>query len=40
MKSVYRLIGKGEIPASKIGGSVRVDLRKLEELMESREAAL
>jgi len=36
-KSVYRLIDHGEIPASKIGGSVRVDLKKLEELMEERE---
>lgn len=39
-KSVYRLIDKGEIPASRVGGSVRVDLKKLEAIMEEREAGL
>jgi len=37
-KSVYRLIDHGEIPASKVGGSIRVDLKKLEEMLEEREA--
>ena len=36
-KSVYRLIDKAEIPASRIGGSVRVDLRELERVLEERE---
>ena len=36
-KSVYRLICKEKIPASKIGGSIRVDLRKLEEILEERK---
>ena len=37
LKSVYRLIDRGEIPAAKIGGSVRVDLKRLTEILESRE---
>jgi len=35
-KSVYRLIDKGEIPAGRVGHSVRIDLRKLEEILETR----
>lgn len=40
LKSTYRLIDQGEIPASRIGRSVRVDLRRLEELLEKREVGL
>jgi excisionase family DNA binding protein len=41
IKSVYLLITKGHIPAAKIGGSIRVDLKRLEELLESAvESAL
>jgi excisionase family DNA binding protein len=29
-----RLIDKGQIPAAKIGGSIRVDMRKLNEKLE------
>jgi len=32
-----RLIDRGEIPATKIGRSVRVDMKKLEEILETRE---
>ncbi|MFC2169960.1 helix-turn-helix domain-containing protein [Acidobacteriota bacterium] len=37
LKSVYSLISRGEIPAARIGGSVRVDLKKLDSHMESTE---
>jgi len=40
VKSCYRLIDKGEIPGARIGGSVRVDLKKLEEIMLERQAKL
>ena len=33
-KSCYRLIDRGEIPATKIGGSIRVDKKKLDEQLE------
>ena len=36
-QSVYRLVNKGVIPASRIGRNVRVDLKKLDEILESRE---
>jgi len=32
--SIYRLIAKGVIPSVKIGHSVRVDLKALDELLE------
>jgi len=35
-KTCYRLIDKGEIPATKIGGSIRVDLKALETILESK----
>jgi excisionase family DNA binding protein len=35
-KTIYSLISRGEIPAAKIGGSVRVDLRALEAKMEEQ----
>jgi len=34
--TVRRLIDRGEIPATKIGRSVRVDLKKLNETLESQ----
>jgi len=37
LKTVYVKISKGEIPASRIGGSIRVDKKKLDELMENNE---
>lgn len=37
LKSVYVLIGRGEIPAARVGRSVRVDLKRLEEKMEIGE---
>ena len=37
LKSTYRLIDQGEIPASRIGRSVKVDFKRLEELLEARE---
>ncbi len=38
LKSCYRLINRGEVPSSVIGRSVRVDLAKLIEKLEAREA--
>jgi len=38
LKSIYRLISQYEIPAVKIGGSVRVDLKALNEKLERQEA--
>ena len=38
-KSIYRLLGT-EIPYSKIGRSVRIDLKKLQLLLERREEEL
>jgi len=35
-KSIYRLIYRGQIPAAKIGRSVRIDLKKLNETLESQ----
>jgi excisionase family DNA binding protein len=36
VKSVYSLIARGEIPAGKIGRSVRIDLQALEKKLEGR----
>ncbi|MHA1285535.1 MAG: helix-turn-helix domain-containing protein [Promethearchaeota archaeon] len=36
-KSVYNLIYQGHIPATKIGGSIRIDRKKLDQLLESQE---
>jgi len=38
--SIYRLIDRGQIPATRIGGNIRVDLRALEEMMEEEMARL
>ena len=40
LKTVYVQIARGEIPATKIGGSVRVDKKKLDERLEKREINL
>jgi len=32
-----RLIDRGEIPATKVGRSVRVDLKRLEEILEEKQ---
>ena len=40
LKTVYAQIARGEIPATKIGGSVRVDKKKLDEKLEKREINL
>lgn len=37
LKTVYSQIERGEIPATKIGGSVRIDRKKLDDILESRE---
>jgi len=37
VKTVYSQISRGEIPASKIGGSVRIDRKRLDKKMEDRE---
>lgn len=37
LKSVYRLIDSGEVPASRIGRSIRVDFKELEKILETRE---
>jgi len=37
VKTIYSKISRGEIPASKIGGSVRIDKKRLDQLMEDRE---
>ena len=34
VKTIYSLIAKGAIAAAKVGGSVRIDLKKLEASME------
>ncbi|NQT80263.1 MAG: helix-turn-helix domain-containing protein [Candidatus Aminicenantes bacterium] len=36
VKTVYAQVAKREIPSSKIGGSVRIDRKKLDEIMEGR----
>jgi len=35
--TVRRLVDRGEIPASRIGHSVRVDLRRLQDFLERQE---
>jgi len=30
-KTVYRMIGRGEMPAVRIGGSIRIDKRELQQ---------
>jgi len=35
-KTLYRQLGT-EIPYAKIGGSVRVDLKRLDEILDARE---
>jgi len=37
LKTVYAQIARAEIPATKIGGSVRIDKKKLDDILESRE---
>jgi len=37
LKSIYNLIYQGYIPATKIGGSIRIDRKKLDQLLESQE---
>jgi len=37
LKTVYAKIAKGEIPAAKIGGTLRVDRVRLDKFMESSE---
>jgi len=37
LKSIYNLIYQGHIPATKIGGSIRIDRKKLDQLLESQE---
>lgn len=37
VKTVYSQIARGEIPASKIGGSVRIDRKRLDKKMLERE---
>lgn len=37
VKSVYRLIDRGQLPAARVCRSVRIDLRKLNEQMENKE---
>ena len=36
-KSCYRLIDRGKIPAVRIGGSVRVDFKRLVEILEAQD---
>ena len=36
VKTVYALVQRGEIPAVKFGTQVRVDLRRLDELIEAK----
>jgi excisionase family DNA binding protein len=38
--TVYRMMSKGEIPSVKIGGSVRVSARALDEWIEERSGAI
>jgi len=37
LKSIYNLIYQGCIPATKIGGSIRIDRKKLDQFLESQE---
>ena len=39
-KSIYRLIDRGLIPASRVGRIVRIDLKALEKVMEEEMARL
>lgn len=39
LKTVYAQIARGEIPAAKVGGSIRIDKKRLDELMEASEKA-
>jgi len=36
IKTVYAKIAKGEIPAACIGGSIRIDRKKLDEQLENQ----
>lgn len=36
-KTVRRLCDRGEVPSVRIGRSVRIDIKKLEEILEARE---
>lgn len=35
-KSIRRLIDRGELPSVRIGRSVRVDMKKLDEILENK----
>jgi len=35
-KTIYAKIAKGEIPATRIGGSIRIDKKKLDEQLENQ----
>ena len=37
VKTIYAQAARGEIPASKIGGSIRIDKKRLDEQLEARE---
>lgn len=37
LKSVYEKISRGEIPAARLGRVLRVDLRRLEVMMEGQQ---
>jgi len=35
-KSIRRLIDRGELPSVRIGRSVRIDMKKLDEILENK----
>jgi excisionase family DNA binding protein len=35
--TIYKLIARGEIPAAKIGGAVRIDLARLQRELENQK---
>ena len=36
IKTIYTKIAKGEIPAARVGGSIRIDKKKLDEKLEKQ----
>jgi len=36
IQTIYTKIAKGEIPAARIGGSIRIDRKKLDEQLENQ----
>lgn len=40
VKTVYAQAARGEIPSSKVGGSIRIDRKRLDEQLEAQDRSL